>query len=89
MGISQLEFEQIVRDVEKERSWIVEINGTIVYLTYDTNRNTQRQRFDFNYCGEITGNCVLGAGINPGDVTPHIFANMVGSRVKDFLKNNG
>lgn len=89
MGISQSEFERIVQDVAKERFWEVEINGTDVYLTYHTHKHTYRRHFDYNDGGEITGNCITERGIYPGDATPHIFTNMVGSRIENFLTNKG
>lgn len=85
MGISQFDFERIVHSVAKERFWNVEINGTDVYLTYHTRKHIYRRYFDYNDGGKITGNCIIERGIYPYDVTPHIFANMVGSRVEKLL----
>jgi hypothetical protein len=85
MGISQSEFERIVYEVAKERFWDVEINGMGVYLTYLTHKHTYTRYFDYNDGGEITGNCITERGIHPNDVTPRIFAKMVGSRVEKLL----
>ncbi|WMJ77798.1 MULTISPECIES: hypothetical protein [unclassified Sedimentibacter] len=85
MEISQYEFERIVHEVAKERFWDVEIIGTDVYLTYHTHKHTYRRYFDYNNRVEITGNCITDMGIQPNDVTPRIFASMVGSRVEKFL----
>jgi hypothetical protein len=85
MGISQSEFERIVHEVAEERFWDVEINGTDVYLTYHTHKRTYRRYFDYNDGGEITGHCLTERGVYSNDVTPHIFANMVGSRVEKLL----
>lgn len=85
MGISQSEFERIVQEVARERFWDVEINGTDVYLTYHTRKNTCRRYFNYNDDGEITGNCKTTMSIHLNDVTPEIFANMVGNRIEKLL----
>jgi hypothetical protein len=86
MGISQVDFENIVYSVANERpSWSVEIDGTYVSLTYRTNRHTRTKHFDYNDNGKITGFCKTDIGGYPGDIQPDMFANMVGDRIDRFL----